>query len=156
MAALAVVAAVAVAGPAVAPAGGPGTPKLRGAKHADGPFSRVVRVKVTKPRTLYVLVKSDYDQQQLATLTEGGDGPDPGDFDTKWLRGDEDITHDVQTSGYEFNLPPRGKKRFRVRVKPVVSDPGNYCLFGNVQVDEPTTGRDGPFFAINKRDVCAV
>jgi hypothetical protein len=148
--------AVLCAGLAVAPAvaGGPGTPKVTGAKHKDGPYALTTHVKLKRAKNVYVKVKSTHDQNQTATLTEGSVGPGDADYQVKWFRGDEDISHDVQTSGYDFTLKPEKAKIFRVRVKPEADSPRKVCLFSNVQVDVPSTGTDGAFFAIKRKNVC--
>jgi len=139
-------------GATVAIGGGPGTPRLTGAKKKSGPYEKELRVKVRQQgRSVFVRVKSTHDARQKATIEERFVGPgDPeADWQINWFRGDQDVSHDVQTSGYEFGLRPHRAKRFRVKVKPNVATPDPFCLFSNVQVDEPTTGRNGPFFAVN-------
>jgi hypothetical protein len=146
---LSLVAAILVALAAPATAGGPGTPKLKGAKHKAGPYSGELRVRVKdSPRSVYVKVISTYSSSQDATITEGLVGNEQG-FLVKWYRGSNDISHDVQTSGFDFKLKPDHPKLFRARVKPLSAQPGKVCLYSNVQVTVPSTGRNGPFFAIN-------
>jgi hypothetical protein len=139
-------------GATVAIGGGPGTPRLTGAKKKSGPYEKELRVKVRQQgRSVFVRVKSTHDARQKATIQEGLVGPgDPeADWQINWFRRDQDVSHDVQTSGYDFRLRPHKSKRFRVKLKPNVASPDPFCLYSNVQVDEPTTGRSGPFFAVN-------
>ena len=139
-------------GTTVATGGGPGTPRLTGAKKKSGPYEPKLRVKVrSNGRNVFVRVKSTYDSRQKAHMVEGLSGPgDPeADWQINWFRGDEDVSHDMQTSGYDFRLRPHKSKRFRVRLKPNVGGADPFCLYSNVQVDEPTTGRSGPFIAVN-------
>jgi hypothetical protein len=140
--------------------GGPGTPRLTGAKKKSGPYEKELHVKVRdKGRNVFVRVKSTYDARQQATIEERLIGPgDPeGDWQINWFRGENDVSHDVQTSGYDFRLRPHRSKRFRVKLKPNVGGPDPFCLYSNVQVDEPTTGRNGPFFGVNGpvNELCA-
>lgn len=136
-----------------AAAGGPGTPKLRGAKDREGPYKSELIVRAERPRNLFVKVKSTSAGQQDATLSEQTVGND-GDYKFRWFRGGEDISHDMQTSGHDFTLGPDAARLFRVRVKPQVADPRRVCLYTNVTVTTPPTGRNGPFFAINGRNAC--
>ena len=139
-------------GLAAVASGGPGTPRLTGAKKKSGPYAKELRVKVLEEgRNVFVRVKSTHDKRQKAHMVEGIAGPgDPGsDWQINWFRGDQDVSHDMQTSGYDFRLRPHKSKRFRVRIEPNVGSPDPFCLFSNVQVDEPTTGRTGPFIAVN-------
>ena len=133
--------------------GGPGTPKPTGAKHKDGPYSKELNVGVHKPRNLYVKVKSTYDQPQDATITEQVAGHDE-DYHVSWFKGKTDLSHDVQTSGYDFTLRPATPRLFRVRVKPLVDQPRKFCLYANPTVTVPSTGTFGPFFAINNNHAC--
>jgi hypothetical protein len=141
-----------IAVPAIA--GGPGTPKVTGAKQKDGPYSLKTNVKLKRAKNLYVKVKSTHDQNQTATISENRIGPGETDYQVNWFRGDENISHDVQTSGYDFPLKPEKAKIFRVRVKPEADAPRKMCLYSNVQVDVPTTGINGAFFAIKRKNVC--
>jgi hypothetical protein len=135
-------------------AGGPGTPKVTGAKQKDGPYALKQNVRIKRAKSLYVKVKSTHDQNQTATLAQNVVGPGDADYQIDWFRGDEDISHDVQTSGYDFPLKPEKAKIFRVRVKPEADAPRKLCLYSNVQVDVPSTGTNGAFFAIKRKDVC--
>jgi hypothetical protein len=129
-------------------AGGPGTPVLKGAKKKAGPYKRSLSVNVQERKNLFVKVKSTADSKQAATLFEGAiDMVD--DFDIKWFKGKQDVTHDAQTSGHEFTLRPNRPKIFRVRVKPAVGNPGPMCLYAIVDVTDPVTDGVGPFFKIN-------
>ena len=148
---VAVIAAIVVALPAAA--GGPGTPRLKGAKARQGPYRSEVSVHVESARSVFVKVKSTADFQQDATLSEQTVGDD-ADYNFKWFRRDLNISHDVQTSGFDFRLRAGAAKLFRVRVKPQVAGPDAVCLYGNVSVTNPTTGSNGPFFAINGQDAC--
>jgi hypothetical protein len=148
---LVVVLALGFAG-AVAIGGGPGTPRLTGAKKRSGPYEQQLRVKVRhKGRSVFVRVKSTHGSRQKATIVEqlAGPGDPQTEWQINWFRKDQDVSHDVQTAGYEFGLRPHKSKRFRVRIKPNVGGPDPFCLYSNVQVDEPTTGTDGPFIAVN-------
>jgi hypothetical protein len=137
---------------AAAVAGGPGTPVLKGAKKKSGPYSSELRVKVgDERRNVFVRVKSTHDATQTATLTEGraGQGDPEADYHVDWFRGKKDVSHDMQTSGYEFTLKPNKPKLFRARLRAEANNPEDFCLYTNVQVDEPSTGTIGPLIAVN-------
>jgi hypothetical protein len=53
-----------------------------------------------------------------------------------------------------FALPEDDKRKFKVTAKPRANEPKRACLFGTVQVDNPTNSVNGPFFALRKRDAC--
>ena len=91
---------------------------------------------------------------QNAVLTEGSVGS-TDDYKFKWFRGNEDISHDVQTSGYEFGLPAEAKRKFRVQIKPRVDHPGTACLYSNVSVDTPPLHQhQRAFVALHKANGC--
>lgn len=148
-----VVALIALALVTTALAGGPGTPKLKGAKHREGPYKRELSVAVQGPRDLYVKVKSTADFQQDATLSQRTLGQRQ-DYKIRWFRAGVNISDDVRSAGHDFTLSPDRPRIFRVRVAPRVTDPDSMCLFANVTVTNPATGRNGPFFAVNDADVC--
>lgn len=136
----------------IAMAGAPGI-NLKGAKRADGPYRELVRVNVTDPRNLYVKAVNRSDDAIEATLSEQTFGPGSGgDYEFTWFRGDTDISHDVQTSGYDFSIPSDKARKFRVRVKPDVPDPARVCL--NPTMTGPAFGGNDAFFAINGRRAC--
>jgi hypothetical protein len=130
-------------------AGGPaGTPVLKGAKKKAGPYKRTHSVKVQQRRNLYVKVKSTANSKQTATLYQGAVDM-LGDYSVDWFKGKRDVTHDVQTSGYEFTLRQNRPRLFRAKLKPVVDNPGPLCLYSIVEVTEPPTATAGSFFKIN-------
>lgn len=138
---------------AAAVAGDPGAPKLKAAKQKSGPYHNQIHVNVgDQRRRVFVRVISTHDSLQQATITEGLAGPgDPeADYQIDWFRKDENVSHDIQTSGYEFNLKPDAKKLFHVKLRANVGNPDPFCLYTQVTVDQPPTGAvAGPFIAVN-------
>ena len=149
--ALALVGAL-VAVPAMA--GGPGTPITEGSKSKSGPWKKVVFSKGLRTSKFYMRVTNTHSSDQTAVLTEQSVGPGVTEYRFRWFKGKQDISHDVQTSGYEFSLPEGSKRKFKVKAKPREDRPKAACLYANVQVDDPTTGVNGPFFALRKREAC--
>jgi hypothetical protein len=100
------------------------------AKEKDGPFrnhlNRVIPNDETK--SLWYLVKSKAgDDQPVFFYQEPPDAPE--DLKVKWFKGQNDISHDVQTSGHDFNLQAGKSKLFQARVR--ATEPGVlYCLQG--------------------------
>jgi hypothetical protein len=99
--------------------------KAEVAKHKDGPWKHGAHVQIPtgEKKSLYLRIKNVTSPAQSldATLTEGTDGGPP-DYRHTWFKGfagDTDISHDVQTSGYDFTLRHGKTKRFRVRVKAI-------------------------------------
>ena len=112
-------------------------------------------IKSKRAKDAYVRVTSTYTSTQNAVLTEVSVGS-ADDYKFKWFRGNEDISHDVQTSGYEFELPAAGKRKFRVQIKPRVNNPGTACLYSNVGVDTPpfTPAPAGPSSPCTRQNGC--
>src|SRR5262245_13635184 len=78
----------------VATGGGPGTPRLTGAKKKSGPYEKEPRVKVQDAgRNVLVRVKSTHGSRQKATIEEAtvGTGDPEADWQTNWFRKDQDI-----------------------------------------------------------------
>jgi hypothetical protein len=75
-----------------------------------------------------------------AFLEEGAeDGPG---YQTKYYRGDENITPGVTASdGYSFNFGSDGNQKFRMKVKVVSAmPPGEFCRFVSAHQGEPQEG----------------
>jgi hypothetical protein len=148
--------AIAVAVPASAHRGEPVLAEA--AKHKHGPWSTEelpVKIPAGDKRSLYVRIKntSSPSHKQHLTLTEGTDGGPP-DYHHDWFKGDEDISHDVQTSGYHFALKHGKTKRFRIRVK-VTDDSNPECLLASFHV-EPEASDVSPGFNVNGHGFCAI
>ena len=133
----------------------PGDPKVQGAKSADGPFTAGdLEVDISHNRRLNVKVTSTEDSPEPWTLHEGMCcAAAEGHYDISWFKGDEDISHDVQTSGHEFTLNPDKPRRFLIRVKPQVNDPHKACLWPEVDQGAPPV--DGVHFALKHLRACA-
>ena len=138
---------------ASAGAGGPGTPITEGSKSNSGPWEQDIFSKGKRPVTFYMRVTSTHDANQSGTLTELTAG-NADNYKFKWFASKTDISHDVQTSGYEFSLPTGDKRKFKIKVKLRVNKPKFACLYANVQVDVPSTGDDGPYFALRRETAC--
>jgi hypothetical protein len=133
----------------------PGQPLLDASLKKSGPYGADVFVKSKHAKDAYVRVTSTHTSTQNAVLTEASVGA-TDDYKFKWFRGNEDISHDVQTSGYGFGLPAAAKRKFRVQIKPRVNNPGTACLYSNVSVDTPpfTPDTSGAFIALHKANGC--
>ena len=130
-------------GALAAPATAGATPKLKVAKHPDGPFEQVVarNVAIGEKRVFYFKAKSTDDQKADATFEEpAGLG---SDYSVKYKRNDTNITDDVQGSGYDFKLTPKAK-RFTVTIKATIAPPSPGCLYNQVEASgqESLTGID--------------
>jgi hypothetical protein len=131
----------------------PGQPVLDSSLKKNGPFGGNVFIKSEQAKDAYVRVRSTW-SDQTAVIREqvAGSGED---YRFKWFRGNEDISHDVQTSGYEFELPGDGARKFRVQIKPQVNKPGKACLYTHVAVDTPpAVSTTGGFVALHKQNAC--
>ena len=156
---LAGLAAIALLG-AVAGASPAGAAKVRFtiAKQKDGPYQvhepgkGALHVNVDDPRSLYVKALNKARSRKTVRLFEEACcAPNMDDYSLDWFKGDQDITHDVQTSGHEFKLKPDRARRFRVRVKPETVTPGSFCLFPYVEFGSNTAQS---YFAINSKTAC--
>jgi len=82
-----------------------------------------------------------------ATDDSGGD-----DYTIKWFKGKQpkasrNISHDVQTSGFEFTLKAERRKFFTAKVK-AKPGAGILCLGGQAH-DDPVTTSDASYFFVN-------
>ena len=143
-----------VVGPAAA--GAAPALKLKAAKHRDGPYVNApgndpLVVNVDEPKNLYVKAIRPASGSVDVRLFE--EVSNDAEFDYQWFKGQNDISHDVQTSGYLFNLKHEKPRRFRVRVIPAVPDPGEGCLYPHID-PEGSMSSYSAFFAINHPDAC--
>jgi hypothetical protein len=148
--------ALAMAVPAIAHRGDPVL--AQAAKQKHGPWSGhtlSVAIPAGDKRSLYVRIKntSSPAHTQQVVLTEGTDGGPP-DYHHRWFKGDTDISHDVQTSGYDFSLKHGKTKRFRVRVT-VNDDSIAECLLASMHI-EPENLDVSPTFNVNGHGACFI
>lgn len=157
--ALAAAIALAVFAMAMPAAAHRGEPVLaQAAKHKHGPWktgTHPVDIPAGQKRSLYVRIKntSAPAHKQHVMLTEGTDGGPP-DYHNSWFKDKKDISHDVQTSGYDFTLKPGQAKRFRVRVK-VDDDSNPECLFGSFHVESEVSDFSAGF-NVNGHGFCVI
>jgi hypothetical protein len=132
----------------------PGEPLLDSSLKKNSAYGGTPFIKSKRTRNAYVRVTSTWNDQN-AVLKEQGNGSS-ADYKFKWFRGSENISHDVRTSGYEFELPTEGtQKKFRVEIKPRVDHPGTACLYAHVAVDTPpATSTTGGFVALHEAGGC--
>ena len=74
------------------------------------------------------------------------------DYKIKWFKGKKpkavkDVTHDIQTAGFEFTLKAEKRKFFTAKVSPKPGA-GPLCLGGQAQ-DDPITTSDAAYFSVN-------
>jgi hypothetical protein len=144
-------AAILLTGSAVAAE--PGQPILDSSLKKNGPFGGSVFVKSKETEDAYIRVTSTYSDQTAVITQESVGSAD--DYKFKWFRGNEDISHDVRTAGYEFELPAAGTRKFRVQIKPRVNKPDTACVYTHVAVDNPPfVTTTGGFVALHKSDAC--
>ncbi len=98
----------------------------------DGPYRKEVNrvVPDDETRSLWFLVKSKDSEDLDLSLDEPNSEAHP-DLKVKWFKGQNDISHDVQTSGHSFNLRAGKSKYFQARVKATQPDV-QHCLVGSV------------------------
>lgn len=141
---------------AAAPAMGRGDPaKVTVAKHEGGPYvyDSPPATVGAEPESFWMRIASKADYAQDVTLEDRSNADVPGNVKFRWYRGDENITADAQGSGYEFKLKPDRTKIFRAKVKPLVEDPGEICLFGAFLL-QPDDLESYGFFYINSDSIC--
>jgi hypothetical protein len=131
--------------------------KLKAAKHKRGPYVNApgpnpVTANVNEPKNFWVKAFIVPHSSVEARLFEQVANQDQ-DYKFKWYKGQNDISHDVQTSGHLFTLRHDHPKRFRVRVRPQVPNPGPLCLFPYVSPEGSLTQYEA-FFAINGDNAC--
>ena len=111
---------------------GDATPKLRVAKHADGPYREIVG-KSLSPGAKHVFhfkAKSTNGEKSDASFSENqGLG---NEYTVKYFRKDQNITEAVTTDVYEFTLTPK-VKRFKVIVKGVSGLLPPECIVNEAQ-----------------------
>jgi hypothetical protein len=105
---------------------------VQAAKHKDGPWSDTdpdVTIKSGKSKDLFLRVKNEAMSPHTASvdLTQTTSGQSA--YHYKWFFGHENITSQVQGSGYDFNLKYHKTKRFRIHAR-VTDDSNQDCLEG--------------------------
>jgi hypothetical protein len=129
-----VVALIAAAMPALAHRGNPYA-RAEVARHKNGPWfptSIGVKVATGDKKNVYVRIKnttSGPKHRLDMNLTEAGGGGPP-EYHNAWFSGENDITHSVQTSGYDFKLKPEKMKRFRLRIT-AHDDSAQECVYAH-------------------------
>jgi hypothetical protein len=116
---------------------------VQNAKHKRGPWvnsPQKVKLAEGKSKNLYVRIKNTSDAKEGVELTETGAVGAPY-YHYSWFKGKTDISHDVQTSGYDFSLKPDRKKRFRIKAT-ALDTSDHDCVLGHFDVagHNATTG----------------
>ena len=140
--------AVAMAGPAHA--GGPESTLLKAkvARHLGGPYKSQVQgsIEPGDSRNFYLRVKNRTGESQPVEFTDGGDPPP---YSAKFFKGSKNITDDVLGIGYEFNIPAKGVKKFRMKSIRAENPPGvGTCLRPTIADD--VGGLSLPLAAIDR------
>ena len=124
-----------------------GTPKVKVAKQASGPYQTGLGVGVPDraTKTRYVRVRSTVAHNQAAALHEERQGGGPN-YTVKWFRGKTNISKSVRDEqGYGFTLKPDKARKFRVEIKaPQGAQP--LCLIAAVGVQPESVFGLGLFF----------
>jgi hypothetical protein len=130
------------------------------AKHKAGPWKHGAHVQIPtgEAKNVYLRIKNVTSPAQSldVTLTEGTDGGLP-DYRHTWFKGfkgDTDISHDVQTSGYDFTLRHGKTKRFRVRVK-AIDGSNPECLLAQWEA-QPGGFTDNPIVVNGDSGSCVI
>jgi hypothetical protein len=131
--------------------------QIETALHKDGPWStegRNVHIPAGHSKNLYARITntSHPNHPQDITLKDLS-GATPG-YHISWFKGNEDISHAVQTTGYDFGLKHGKTKKFRARVK-VTDDSNQECLTGEFEVQPESTVAHA-FFRVNGNGTCIV
>jgi hypothetical protein len=123
----------------VSPAGAGGDLVHR-VKKPGGPYKRVIGANIAPGNAKNFTLKVTGPPEAGAFLEEGAED-EPG-YQTKYFRGDNNITSDVaDTDGYPFNLGSDGKQKFPMKVKVVGSSPPDeFCRFVSAHEGEPQGG----------------
>jgi hypothetical protein len=119
---LAVAACVAaIALPASASAGQP-VVSVKVAKHQAGPYKpfQLANIELNEAKDFYWKAKNITDAKLPEVLLSDSTIYSPG-WVSKWFRGKDNITADVQGGGYEFGLRAGKSKFFRSRLKPTTT-----------------------------------
>jgi len=155
---LALAAALALLVVGLAEAGIPGLQRVTVANKPGGPYAapptvRQVNVAPGAHKNRYVRVRSTAKAKETLTLREHT--AVPPDYRVRWykgVKGSRNITGDVRGAGYQFNLKPDQRKRFRVwfRAKPDSTSP-ELCYQGEF---EGPVGFDYASFKVNSPDGC--
>jgi hypothetical protein len=140
---LAALAAIAL--PSSASAGQPFV-NLKVAKKQDGPYKNVqnVNIDLNEAKSFYWKAKNPTSTKLDVLLTDPSFYP--VGWNTRWFRGNDDITEEVRAAGYEFGLKAGKAKLFRSRLKPTKTA-GPVCHEGNAA--PPKTSTDFALVAVN-------
>jgi hypothetical protein len=125
---------------------------VRVAKDKDGPYREILSVNVAKNQTknLWYRVRSESETDLKDLLFDDGLQKYLETLRVKWFEGGDNVTHDVQTSGHEFNLKADASKYFNARVTAEKKNVEE-CLIGRAVY--PSVSLDQAFAGIN--DDCA-
>jgi hypothetical protein len=141
-----VVLALAGVSNAAGPAG-----KIKASKHEDGPYSggtTTDHMSVGETQDYFFKVVNRRDDRQAFSLESGV--PEAPGYDRTWFKGNKDITTDVTTDGYEFEIG-KSAKIFRVQVTRS-SGGDSQCIDGHL--DKGSSQIDVALIAINDGTVC--
>lgn len=104
--------------------------QLREAKHEDGPYvNRILLINIAEtPKNAYFRLKNTTNHNQDVLASDNSFGSGLADYEVRWFRGNAEITDEMQGIGSAFGLKPDHPKIVRARIKPLVADPGVFCL----------------------------
>jgi hypothetical protein len=137
--------------------------KLKASEAKEGPYVNapgesplVVTTSGEEPKDVFLKASlASKGSAKFRLFERVGSGPGGNDYDFRWSKGRNDITHDAQTSGHLFKLVHGKPQVFRLRMTPEVPGPDPACAF-------PRLGpKDGgldqlaeAFIAINNPNAC--
>jgi hypothetical protein len=110
------------------PSAAGGMPSLRISRNKDGPYGEIASANlgsVGDKHVFHLKAKNKNGGNESALLQEPV-GPNSS-YSSKYIRNGNNITDDVQTIGYSFNIDAQAK-RFKVRVKVTTGPPAPDCF----------------------------
>ena len=136
--------------------------KLKASDAKNGPFVNApgpnpfdVSTDGTNPKNLYIKASlADEGAVKVRLYERLCCAPGTEDYQLRWFAGRRDISHDAQTAGYLFRLRHGHPKVFRIRIKPEVPGPGDFCLFPLIEKNSSMNDLAEAFFAINNPNAC--
>ncbi len=129
---------------------------VKAAKKADGNYKdgpANASIEQGEKKLFYWRVENFSATDRTVRFDDAATGDAGGeDYNIKWFKGkkakgSKDVTHDVQTAGFEFTLKAEKSKFFTAKVSPKPGA-GTLCLGGQAQ-DDPITTSDASYFQVN-------
>jgi hypothetical protein len=127
--------------------------KVAVAKHKDGPYRGEINSNMDdgQTRSFWFRVRTTSEQDDLELVFEDLGSSDDDGFKTRWFKAGNNVSSDVEGSGYEFKIDP-GQSKY-LNAKQTAPDPtAQTCLAGYAEL--PTITGDTSIVVIND-NICA-